>query len=99
MSDSMDSSNGANPEAALREHQALIAVEFDPRLADVWLSVFASGVDLKAMGEQIGCFLRMAYLRGYQDGLTEPESGVLFTKLGLPVPVRQASAKKKGVRA
>lgn len=88
----------SNPEEVLREREAMIALEFDPRLADVWLSVFASGLDLKAMGEQLGCFLRMAYLRGYQDGLTEPESGVLFTKLGLPVPVRQAPVKKKGVR-
>lgn len=88
----------SNPEEVLREREAMIALEFDPRLADVWLSVFASDLDLKAMGEQLGNLLRMAYLRGYQDGLTEPESGVLFTKLGLPVPVRQAPAKKKGVR-
>lgn len=89
--------NGSNPEV-LREHEARIALEFDPRLADVWLSVFASGLDLEGKGEQLGSLLRMAYLHGYQDGLTEPESGALFTKLGLPVPARQPHAKKRVVK-
>jgi hypothetical protein len=62
---------------------------FDPRLADVWLQVFTSDLDLSDAGEYLACFLRMAYLRGYEDGLCEAERGSLFTSLGMAVPARR----------
>jgi hypothetical protein len=72
--------------AAGDEHLAAV---FDGRLADVWLEVFASGAGLSESMELLGCFLRMAYLRGYADGLCEAQPGSLFTSLGLPVPPRR----------
>ena len=69
-----------------------LAAAFDGRLADVWLEVFASGECLSDSLELLGCFLRMAYLRGYADGLCEAEPGSLFTSLGLPVPPRRTNS-------
>lgn len=63
-----------------------LAAAFDPRLADVWLSVF----DLWPQGEpiphELGWFLRMAYLQGYGDSLGERRRGDLFRSLGLVPP-------------
>jgi hypothetical protein len=69
-------------------HGGGLAAAFDPRLADVWVEVFASA-GLSESVELVGCFLRMAYLRGYEDGLCEAQPGSLFTSLGLPVPPRR----------
>lgn len=66
-----------------------LAAAFDGRLAGVWLEVFTSGAALSGSMELLGCFLRMAYLRGYADGLCEAQPGSLFTSLGLPVPPRR----------
>ena len=66
--------------------QTRLALEFDPRLADVWLSVFSFGFEPEELAEQFGVFLRMAYLRGYDDALNESERGELYRKLGVPVP-------------
>ncbi|MGH2690170.1 MAG: hypothetical protein ACRDKW_15395 [Actinomycetota bacterium] len=66
-----------------------LRVVFDPRLADVWLQVFASELDLSDAAEYLACFLRMAYLRGYEDGLCEADRGSLFTSLGMAVPARR----------
>lgn len=89
-------------EQSLLEEGARLAAEFDPRLAEVWLLVFASGLDLEeGRGEQLGWFLRMAYLRGYEDGLCEPQRGALFRRLGLAVPRRArgpAPSMRKGDR-
>lgn len=71
--------------------------EFDPRLADVWLALFGSGlrVDEEA---KLAVILRMAYLRGYEDALVEPERGEMFARLGIPVPKRQTprASNRKG---
>ena len=72
-----------------------LAAEFDPRLADVWLSVFAAGVDLDSQIAALSCYLRMAYLRGYEDALTEPERGQLYTNLGLGVPDRPPTRTRR----
>lgn len=69
-----------------------LASELDPRLADVWACVF--GVDSEPSLEQIGWFLRMAYLNGYEDGLTETRRGALFEELGLGVPLRGQEIRK-----
>jgi hypothetical protein len=71
-----------------------MAAAFDGRLADVWLEVFASGAAPSDSVELLGCFLRMAYLRGYADGLCEAQPGSLFTSLGLPVPPRRTDRRR-----
>lgn len=68
-----------------------LTAEFDPRLADIWLTVFASGTDIEPVKEQLGWFLRMAYLRGYEDALTEPTKGQLYRSLGLEPPMANAN--------
>lgn len=72
-----------------------LAAAFDPRLADVWVEVFASGVDVPDRGAYLACFLRMAYLRGYEDGLCEADRGSLFTSLGLSVPSRRTATHRR----
>lgn len=67
-----------------------LEAEFDPRLADVWLSVFESWPENAERPEQLGWFLRMAYLQGYGDALSEPQRGALFRNLGL-LPAGSAS--------
>lgn len=74
-----------------------LALEFDPRLAEIWAAVFTAEPGLEP--EKIGWFLRMAYLRGYQDALTESRRGELFTSLGLPIPRRERQARRKGATA
>lgn len=64
-----------------------LSSEFDSRLADVWLFLFGTHEALLEEGaEEIGWFLRMAYLRGYEDALSEPRRGDLYRSLGLPAP-------------
>lgn len=65
-----------------------LMLEFDPRLAEVWLAVLESDLDLEEIGEKLAWFLRMSYLQGYRDALSEPERGLLFRRLGVPVPAR-----------
>lgn len=65
-----------------------LAAEFDPRLAEVWLSVFTCTSDEQRQ-QQLGWFLRMAYLKGYEDALTEPDRGSLFRKFGVSIPARK----------
>lgn len=67
-----------------------LTAELDPRLADVWGFLFASDLGPEELAEHIGWFLRMAYLSGYQDGVCEPERGLLFRRLRVPVPPRRA---------
>jgi hypothetical protein len=62
-----------------------LATTIDPRLADVWATLFGSQLvdaelGAEALVEQVGWFLRMAYLRGYSDGLG-PEAGSLYREL------------------
>lgn len=72
-----------------------LELEFDPRLADVWLSIFSNDLEGEELVSQIGLFLRMAYLRGYNDALSEPVRGELYRRLGIPVPPR---ARTKGTK-
>ena len=68
-----------------------LSTVIDPRLAEVWTTLFAAGLDAEDLAEQVGWFLRMAYLRGYHDGLCEPEAGSLYRELGARVPPRRRS--------
>jgi hypothetical protein len=63
-----------------------LASELDPRLADVWSCLFSLDAELTL--EEIAWFLRMAYLNGYEDGLTEERRGALLEQLGMSVPKR-----------
>jgi hypothetical protein len=71
-----------------------LVLELDPRLADVWSCLFRLGIEGSELLEQIGWFLRMAYLQGYEDGLTEPRRGALLDDLGLEVPRRPDSGRR-----
>lgn len=66
-----------------------LATAIDPRMAEVWMTLFSSNLNAEELAEQVGWFLRMAYLRGYHDGLCEPEAGSLYRDLGVPVPRRR----------
>lgn len=63
-----------------------LAAELDPRLADVWSCLFS--MESEPSLEEIAWFLRMAYLNGYEDGLTEVNRGALLEQLGMNVPQR-----------
>ena len=63
-----------------------LAAEIDPRLADVWLAVLTSAPGCVVSPEQLAWLLRMAYLAGYSDALSEPQRGLLFRALGAAVP-------------
>jgi hypothetical protein len=77
---------------AVEEPGARLAAVMDPRMVEVWACLFASDLTPEELAGQIGWFLRMAYLRGYHDGLCEPEAGSLYRKLGMPVPARRPAA-------
>lgn len=79
------------------ETSVQLICEFDPRLADVWMHVFEVGLDQQVQ-EKLGWFLRMAYLRGYEDAFSEPQRGSLYRNLGLPVPRRKHAESRKGGR-
>lgn len=63
-----------------------IGLEVDMRLTDVWSMLFERGDDLDT--EFIGWLLRLAYVTGYWDALSEEERGSLCHELGYPVPNR-----------
>jgi hypothetical protein len=69
-----------------------IAAVVDPALAEVWAFVFGQEFRPGELAEHLGWLLRMAYLRGYEDGLCEPERGALFSRLGLSVPARRSKS-------
>ena len=71
-----------------------LASELDPRLADVWSCVFS--IEAEPTLEQLGWFLRMAYLNGYEDGLTETTRGKLLEELGMTAPQRQGPGPRGG---
>lgn len=60
--------------------------EFDPRLVDVWVSVFEHW-PADELPRELGWFLRMAYLQGYADALSERERGALFRRFGMEPPL------------
>lgn len=74
-----------------------LVLELDPRLADVWSCLFQLGIEGTELLEQVGWFLRMAFLQGYEDGLTEPRRGALLADLGLEVP-RRTDSGRRGAR-
>lgn len=84
---------GPEPSSENRWSDRLV-LELDPRLADVWSCLFRLGIEGPELLEQIGWFLRMAYLQGYEDGLTEPRRGALLAGLGLEVPRRPDSGRR-----
>lgn len=43
-----------------------VARELDPRLADVWLEMYTCDFDDEVL-EQVGWFVRMAYVQGFVD--------------------------------
>ena len=69
-----------------------LAMAIDPRMPEVWTCLFSSGLEPDELAGQIGWFLRMAYLRGYHDGLCEPDAGSLYRDLGMRVPPRRRTA-------
>jgi hypothetical protein len=75
----------------VEEGGARLACAIDPRLAEVWTTLFSAELSPEDLEEQVGWFLRMAYLRGYHDGLCEPEIGSLYRELGVVVPPRRRS--------
>lgn len=87
---SLDSGQPADHSAGeILEWGTRLASELDPRLADVWSCVFS--IDAEPTLEQLGWFLRMAYLNGYEDGLTETTRGKLLEELGMTDPKRTAT--------
>ena len=90
---------GPGAEPGLQEAEASgvrLATTIDPRLAEVWTTLFAADLDAADLSEQVGWFLRMAYLRGYHDGLCEPDAGSLYRDLGMRVPPRRRTATRPG---
>lgn len=60
-----------------------VAVEVDPRLADVWAFLYSAALEPGQVAENVGTFMRMAYLQGYRDALFEQERGELLRRLGV----------------
>lgn len=87
--------DGQGPEPAAGQAQAAeesgmrLALAIDPRMVEVWSCLFSADLDNDDLAGQVGWFLRMAYLRGYHDGLCEPEPGSLYRDLGMRVPARR----------
>ncbi|MBW3589687.1 MAG: hypothetical protein KY429_09740 [Actinobacteria bacterium] len=79
-----------------------LAAVFDPRLAEVWATIFTLDADLEEAIAPLACYLRMSYLRGYQDALEETERGSLFRSLGLtlaePKKPEAKTPRKRGGR-
>lgn len=75
--------------AGVEESGFVLALAMDPRLVEVWSCLFSAELEPEELAAQIGWFLRMAYLRGYHDGLCEPEAGSLYRELGMQVPQRR----------
>jgi hypothetical protein len=67
-----------------------IGFEVDMRLTDAWSMLFERGDELDT--EFIGWLLRLAYVSGYWDALSESEVGSLCHQLGYPVPERATAA-------
>lgn len=65
-----------------------IGLEVDMRLTDVWSMLFERG-DEALDDEFLGWLLRLAYVTGYWDALSEADRGTLCHQLGYPVPERR----------
>lgn len=64
-----------------------IGFEVDMRLTDVWSMLFEQGDD-GLDHDFLGWLLRLSYVTGYWDALSEPDRGQLCRALGYPVPPR-----------
>lgn len=64
-----------------------IGLEVDMRLTDVWSMLFERGEDVDT--EFLGWLLRLAYVTGYWDALSESDRGSLCKQLGYPIPERR----------
>jgi ribosomal protein L13E len=71
-----------------------IGLEVDMRLTDVWSMLFERGEDIDT--EFLGWLLRLAYVTGYWDALSEGERGTLCRQLGYPVPERRREPRPVG---
>lgn len=75
--------SGSTDPSTVADPGVRLSAEFDSRLADVWLLLFRGHADLAdEAGERLGWFLRMAYLRGYEDAQAETVKGDLYRSLG-----------------
>lgn len=92
--------SSAKSAAGCRLPAEVLEAEFDPRLAEVWVTVFESWPDGEDLPPQLGVLLRMAYLQGYADALTESRPGALFSNLGMSVslPVWNQRSRTGGRR-
>src|SRR5207244_12058564 len=91
----MQRTDGPGAEPGLEGAEAngvRLATTIDPRLAEVWTTLFLADLDAADLSEQVGWFLRMAYLRGYHDGLCEPDAGSPYRDLGMREPPRRRTA-------
>ncbi|HYN99747.1 MAG TPA: hypothetical protein VEU28_08760 [Actinomycetota bacterium] len=95
--ESSDAERGMEQRTAgeVLEWGSRLASELDPRLADVWSCVFS--IESEPTLEQLGWFLRMAYLNGYEDGITETTRGKLLQELGMTAP-RHNETRSEGRR-
>lgn len=62
-----------------------IGLEVDMRLTDVWSILFERG-EAQLDSEFLGWLLRLAYVTGYWDSLSEDDPGSLCRTLGYPIP-------------
>ncbi len=72
-----------------------IGVEVDMRLTDVWAMVFERGIE-NLDEDFLAWLMRLAYVTGYWDSLSEAERGALCTSLGYPVPPASGSSAVAG---
>lgn len=68
-----------------------IGLEVDMRLTDVWAMLFEQG-DTPPDTDFLGWLLRLSYVTGYWDALSESDRGELCGQLGYPIPERRAAA-------
>lgn len=69
-----------------------IGLEVDMRLTDVWSMLFEKGEDIDM--EFLGWLLRLAYVTGYWDALSEDDRGSLCKQLGYPIPERRLDSDR-----
>jgi len=74
-----------------------IGLEVDMRLTDVWSMLFERGAEVDT--EFLGWLLRLAYVTGYWDALSEGERGSLCNQLGYPIPERRSEPVAAGAGA
>lgn len=86
-----DGQEGANRDMD-EEWAEKAAVVLDPRLADIWASLWKDAETCVPF-DNLGGLLRLAYLTGYHDSLSEPERGAMYRTLGLRIPQRRRKVR------